>query len=111
MIASFDEALLGVVGHVLQTAGLGRIDLQEAAFDAGMFVHAGRGIGSVTGAQSNASQEEVLLELFPFVHGGVPDFVPRPRLPSPFNKGVMGLDDVFGKDRCIATGGFQVEVP
>ncbi|MDQ0241436.1 hypothetical protein [Arthrobacter bambusae] len=54
VFARFGQALFGVFGHGFNPAGLGRVDLQEAAFDARMFVHARGGVGAVTGAQGAA---------------------------------------------------------
>lgn len=67
VFAGFGEALLGVFGHGFEASGLGRIDLKEAAFDAGALVNARRGVGTMAGAQRDPAEEETLLEFCPFL--------------------------------------------
>jgi hypothetical protein len=65
VLACFGESFLGVVGHVLQAPGLCMVHLQEAAFDAGVFVNTGGCVGAVAGTKGDPAQEEVLFEFRP----------------------------------------------
>lgn len=102
VFAGFGEALLGVFAHGFEASGLGRIDLKEAAFDAGVLVNARGGIGTMAGAQRDPAEEELLLEFS--LSCCAAEFMVGAGLPAAFNEGVVCLDDVFGKACCVSSG-------
>jgi hypothetical protein len=53
VFACFDETLLFVVGHIVEAASLCGVNLQEAAFDAGVLVEAWGGVGPVARASGD----------------------------------------------------------
>lgn len=67
VLTGFCQSLLGVFGHRFDASGLRRVDLQEAAFDAGVLVNARGGVGAVAGPQRDPAKQEVLFEFLPFI--------------------------------------------
>jgi hypothetical protein len=55
-VLCFDEALLGVLGHLVDAAQLGGVDAQEPASGTRVFVDAGCAVGAVALAEGNAAQ-------------------------------------------------------
>jgi hypothetical protein len=78
----FGEALFGVFGHRFQSSGLGGVDLQESAFNAGVLVDAGCGEGAVAGPQRDPAKQEMLFEFLPFIGRRTPEFMVRASLPA-----------------------------
>ena len=97
-VLGFDEALFGVLGHLVDAAKLRWIHAQEPAARAGVLVHARRAVGPVTLAERNPAQQEMLFELGPFVTVGDPVFSNGTQLSPPFNKRLVRGDEVFRKD-------------
>ena len=109
-VLRLDEALLGVVGHLVDAAQLGGVDAQEPASGAGVFVHAGCAVGAVALAEGHPAQQEVFFELGPLVVVGdlvLPEWA---QLAAPFDERLVGGDEVLGKHRGVATGGVEVEM-
>ena len=98
-VLGFDEALLGVLGHLVDAAKLGRIDAQKSASGAGVLVHAWRSVGPVTLTERYPAQQEMLFKLGPFVGVGDPVFANRTQPSPPFDERLMRGDEVFGEDR------------
>lgn len=63
-----------VVFDLGEPVDLGGVDLEELAADAGVLVAAVGAVGPVTVTQGHLAAQEVLVELRPFVLGGVPVF-------------------------------------
>jgi hypothetical protein len=97
-VLGFEEALFGVLGHLVDAAELRWIHAQEPAARAGVLVHARRAVGAVTLAERNPAQQEMLFKLGPFVTVGDPVFSNGTQLSSPFNKRLVRGDQVFRKD-------------
>ena len=110
LVLRLDEALLGVLGHLVDAAELGGIDAQESASGASVLVHAGRAVGPVTLAERYPAQQEVVLELGPFVGVSDPVLADRTQFSPPFDEGLMGGDEVLGEHRGVPASGVEVEM-
>jgi hypothetical protein len=110
VLARFCQALLCIFGHHFDAAGLGGVDLQEAALDAGVLVNARRGVGAVACAQSHPAEKEVLFEFTPFLGRRGTEFTIGAGLTAAFDKGVVRLDYVLWEDRSVSPGRFQIQV-
>jgi hypothetical protein len=65
-----------------------------------VFVLAGRPIGAATGAELDAALVEVLVEVGPFLRGGLAVFVGRAFGASSGEELLVGVDDVFAGLLC-----------
>jgi len=99
----FDEALLGVAGHLVDAAGLGRIDAQEPTPGARMFMDTQCAVGAVALAERHPAEQEVLFELGPLVVLGNPVFSEWAKLSTSFDERLVRGDDVLGEN-CGVSG-------
>jgi hypothetical protein len=105
-----DEALFGVVCHLVDAAQLGGVDAQKPAPGARMFVHARCAVWAVAFAKPDPTQQEALLELRPFVLFGDTILADRAQLSPSFDDGLVGGDEVLREHCGVAAGGVEVEV-
>jgi hypothetical protein len=91
-VLGLDEALLGVLGHLVDTAELRRIHSQEPASRAGVLMHTRRAVRPMTLAERNAAQQEVLFEFGPLIGLGHAVFSNRTQLSSPLDERLVGGD-------------------
>lgn len=110
VFSRFSKALFSVFGHHFDAACLGRVNLQEAAFDAGVLMNARGGIGAMACAQSDPAEEEVLFEFAPLLGRRGPEFTLGSGLTAALDEGVVRLNDVLRKDGLVSPGRFQIQV-
>ena len=110
LVSGFGQAGFRVGGHVLDAADLGGVDAEEAAPGAGVFMDAGCAVGAVAAAESDLAEQEVLLELGPFVAGRGSQFAVGSQLSTPLDGRFVGGDDVLGEHGGVAAGGVEAEV-
>ena len=75
-----------------------------------VFVDAGGAVGAVAVAEGDLAEQEVLLELGPFLAGGGAQLGVRAQRAAAFDERVVGGDDVVGEDGGVAAGGVEAEV-
>jgi hypothetical protein len=68
-ILCLGEAGFGVAGHLFDARQLGGVDAEEPAPAAGVLVDTGCAVRAVAVAEGDLAQQEVLLELVPFLPG------------------------------------------
>ena len=95
LLVSLGETVLGVGGHLLDAAKLGRIDAKETATPAAMFMHARGPVGSVALAERYSAEQEVLLELSPFNVVGDLSLGLWPQQSSSLDEGLVRGDEVL----------------
>src|SRR5260370_28091583 len=94
-----------VVADVFQAAPLGGVDPQERAPDAAVLMDAAGGACPAAVAERDPAALEVAEELFPFGIARGTVFFAGPELPAAGDERPVAADDLFGRDRFIATCG------
>jgi hypothetical protein len=102
-VPGLGQPFLGVAGHVLDAGKLSRIDLQEPAPSAGVLVDTGCAVGTVAVAEWNLAEQEVVLELGPFLPARCAQFTERPSCAPTFDEVLVRRDDLLGEDRGSAS--------
>jgi hypothetical protein len=96
VVAGLNEAGFGVGGHLLDAFRAERVDAEEAATGAGVFVDAGGAVGAEAAAEGDHAEQEVLFELGSVVAGGGALLGAVAQRPAAFDEGFVGGDEVLG---------------
>lgn len=100
-VLGFADSFTETGGDLGESVALAGVDAQHRAADACVFVLAGGAVGACAGAEFELAQSEALLELAPFLVGGLAVFRLGPDRTALGQVGAVSPDQLVLEDRDV----------